>query len=96
MRKQTSNVSPAAWSRNDITPEMLRQLEELPVRRNMVTLLTYVRDNKVVGTQSTGNMPLQAVREVTARFVVPPVLEQTIGDHTYRLRSVVIGRETWR
>jgi len=66
---------------------MLRQMEELALRRDMLTLLTYVRDNKVVGTQSTGNMPLKAVREVTACFVNPPVLEETIGDHTYRLRS---------
>jgi hypothetical protein len=53
----------------------------------MVTLLTFVRDNKVVGTQSTGNMPLKAVRKVTARFVEPPQLDTTVGDHTYRLRS---------
>lgn len=53
----------------------------------MVTLLTYVRDTKVVGTQGTGNMPLKAVREVTAHFVKPPKLETTIGDRTYRLRS---------
>jgi hypothetical protein len=66
---------------------MIRQAEELPLRRDMVTLLTYVRDNKVVGTQSTGNMPLKAVREVTARFVKPPQLDATIGDHTYRLRT---------
>lgn len=87
MRKQTSSFSPEAWSRHDVTSEILHQMEELALRRDMVTLLIYVRDNKVVGTQSTGNMPLKAVREVTARFVVPPVLEQTIGDHTYRLRS---------
>jgi hypothetical protein len=67
--------------------EVVCQAEVLPLRRDMMTLLTFVRDNKVVGTQSTGNMPLKAVREVTARFVEPPKLETTIGDHTYRLRS---------
>ncbi len=61
--------------------------ETLSLRRDMVTLLTYVRDNKVVGTQSTGNMPLKAVREVTARFVKPPRLDTIIGERTYRLRS---------
>ncbi len=71
----------------DHAPEVVRQAQELPLRQDMVTLLTFVRDNKVVGTQSTGNMPLKAVREVTARFVNPPQLDTTIGDHTYRLRS---------
>jgi hypothetical protein len=32
-------------------------------------------------------MPLKAVRTVTARFVEPPLLDTTIGDHTYRLRT---------
>jgi len=47
--------------------EVDRQAEALPLRRDMVTLLAYVRDNRVIGTQSTGNLPLKAVREVTAR-----------------------------
>jgi hypothetical protein len=67
--------------------EMTGQADGLPLRRDMVTLLMFVRDNKVIGTQSTGNMPLKAVRQVTASFVKPPKLESTIGDHTYRLRS---------
>jgi hypothetical protein len=64
-----------------------QQAEELPLRRDMVTLLTYLRDNRVTGTQSTGNLTLKAVREVTARFVHPPQLDTTIGDRTYRLRT---------
>jgi hypothetical protein len=64
-----------------------QQAEELPLRRDMVALLTYLRDNRVTGTQSTGNLTLKAVREVTARFVHPPQLDTTIGDRTYRLRT---------
>jgi len=64
-----------------------QQAQELPLRRDMVTLLTYLRDNRVTGTQSTGNLTLKAVREVTARFVHPPELDTTIGDRTYRLRT---------
>jgi hypothetical protein len=63
------------------------QAEALPLRRDMVTLLTYLHENRVKGTRSTGNLPLKAVREVTARFVNPPQLDTTIGDRTYRLRS---------
>jgi hypothetical protein len=86
-RVETARERMKAWLRQYHTPEMVRQAEELPVRRDMVTLLSYVRDHKVVGTQSTGNMPLKAVREVTGHFVEPPTLDTTIGDHTYRLRS---------
>ena len=67
--------------------EIRSQAETLPLRQDMVTLLTYVRDNKVVGTQSTGNLPRKAVREVTAQFVEPPMLDMTIGERTYLLRS---------
>jgi len=67
--------------------EVIRQAEALPLRRDMVTLLTYVRDNKVIGTQSTGNLPLKAVHEVTTRFVHPPKLADKIGDYTYHVRS---------
>jgi hypothetical protein len=61
--------------------------ENLPLRRDMITLLTYLRDNKVTGTQSTGNLPLKAVREICARFVNPPKLEDVIGEHIYPVRS---------
>jgi len=61
--------------------------EELPLRRDVVTMLIYLRDNKVTGTQSTGNLPLKAVGEICARFVDPPKLEETIGGHVYRVRS---------
>ncbi len=77
----------SAWLKRYHNTEVVRQAQVLPLRRDMVTLLTFVRDNKVVGTQSTGNMPLKVVREVTTRFVKPPKLETTIGDRTYRLRS---------
>jgi hypothetical protein len=75
------------WLRRHHTPERIDEAEAVPMRRDLVTLLEYVRDNKVVGTQSTGNMQLKTIREVTARFVVPPVLDTTIGNHTYKLRT---------
>ena len=61
--------------------------ENLPLRRDMITLLAYLRDNKVTGTQSTGNLPLKAVHEICAQFVNPPLLDKSIGDHVYRVRS---------
>jgi hypothetical protein len=76
-----------AWLQQYRTPEMVRQARVLPLRRDMLTLLTFVRDKEVVGAQSTGNMPLKAVREVTARFVDPSQLDTTIGDRVYKLRT---------
>lgn len=74
------------WSKT--LPEQQKLVaEELPLRRDVVTLLTYLRDNKVTGTQSTGNLPLKAVHEICARFVDPPRLEHAIGEHVYRVRS---------
>jgi len=75
------------WLRIHYTPERVQEAQALFLRRDMVTFLTYVRDHKVVGTRSTGNMPLKAIREVTAQFVHPPILDETIGDHVYKLRT---------
>lgn len=77
----------SVWLDRHQNPEIIRQAEALPLRRDMETLLTFVRDNKVVGTQGAGNMPLKAVRVVTARFVNPPKLEDKIGSHVFRIRS---------
>jgi len=76
----------ATWMQQ-ITDAQAAQAEALPLRRDMVTLLTYLHDNRVTGTRNTGNLPLKAVREVTADFVNPPKLETTTGDRTYRIRS---------
>ncbi len=59
----------------------------LAVRQDMVTLLGYFKEKHPVGTQSTGNLQLKAVREVCARFVHPPKLDEKIGDKVYKLRS---------
>ncbi|MCY2996264.1 MAG: hypothetical protein NTY19_51705 [Planctomycetota bacterium] len=75
------------WLANQRDVSLERTAEELPLRRDVVTLLAFVRDNKIVGSPSTGNMPLKAVQEVTAQFVKPPCLEETIGEKTYRIRS---------
>lgn len=63
------------------------QLDELPLRRDTVSLLTYLRDHPTTGTQSTGNLPLKAIREATGNFVHPPALESKIGDQVYKVRS---------
>jgi hypothetical protein len=61
--------------------------ENLPLRRDFAVLFAYLAENKVVGTQGTGNFPLKHVRGITEKFVVPPALEEKIGDKVYRVRS---------
>lgn len=74
------------WAKN--LPEYQQALaEKLPLRRDVVALLTYLYDNKVTGTQATGNLPLKAVREICGRFVDPPKLEETIGKYIHRVGS---------
>jgi hypothetical protein len=61
--------------------------ENLALRRDVIALLVYLRDHKVTGTPSTGNLPLKAVNEICIRFANPPKLEVDIGGHIYRARS---------
>ncbi|MBN1666412.1 MAG: plasmid pRiA4b ORF-3 family protein [Anaerolineales bacterium] len=63
------------------------QIRNLPVRQDAVTLLTYVNDNRISGTQGTGNFPLKAIREVAPHFVQKLVLEEKIGDRVRKIRS---------
>lgn len=75
-----------AWSQG-LNQKQIALAESLAVRRDMVTLLNYFQEKQPVGTQSTGNLQLKAVREVCAQFVHPPKLEDTIGDYHYQIRS---------
>ena len=84
--QQASEEALLAWVQN-LTPEQNRVFESLTLRRDMLTFLEYLSQNRVVGTQSTGNLPLKAVREICAGFVKPPALEETIGGHVYKVRS---------
>ncbi len=72
--------------------EQHRAAAALPLRRDVVALVTYLRDHKVTGTQSTGNFPLKAVGAIGALFVEPPELTSTIGEQTYKVQSEL---EVW-
>ncbi len=71
----------------DLTENERNHYKSLPLRRDTVTLLKYLRDHKVTGTTSQGNLPLKAIRDVTAAFVNPPIIEKEIGDRIYEIRS---------
>ena len=74
------------WAQ-ELDKKQLALVESLALRQDMVTFLSYLNKNRVVGTQSTGNLPLKAVREICAQFVNPPALEEKIGDKVYKIRS---------
>ena len=76
----------SSWLEN-LSPKQRSQLDELPLRRDTVSMLTYLRDHSVKGTQSTGNLPLKAVREIACGLVQPPVLDRKIGERVYKLRT---------
>lgn len=76
----------ASWV-SGLDEKQIAQTEALAVRKDMVTFLSYLKENRVVGTPSTGNLPLKAIREICAKFVKPPMLDNKIGDHVYKLRS---------
>jgi hypothetical protein len=78
-----------------VTPAAERHEEtarNLPLRLDVCALISYIRDNKVTGTSSTGNLPLKAVTDVSSAFVNPPALETRIGSVVYRFRS---EEEVW-
>ena len=72
---------------HSLSDEQRNTANNLALRKDMITLLSYLRDNKVTGTQSTGNFPLKDVREICSRFISPPKLEETVEEHVYRIRS---------
>jgi hypothetical protein len=76
----------SSWSQT-LSDDQRAVAEGLPLRRDVIILLTYLRDNRVIGTQSTGNLPLKAVHEICAQFVNPLELEVIIGDYVYRIRT---------
>ncbi len=70
-----------------LNEEQRQAAEALPLRRDVLTLLNYLRANRVTGTQSTGNLPLKAIRAICSQFVDPPQLETRIGEYVSRMRS---------
>lgn len=67
--------------------EQRQVVEALPLRRDVLTLLNYLKANRVTGTQSTGNLPLKAIQAICGQFVAPLDLETHIGEHVFRVRS---------
>ena len=74
------------WIRN-LSPEHRQYAKSLEFRRDVVSLLTYLKDHKVKGTKATGNFPRRDIRAIAARFEHPLRLDQQFGDLVYELRT---------
>lgn len=65
----------------------LETIQKLPLLRDVNTLLVYLRDNKITGTSSTGNLSQKAVREFAALMTLPPRLKIEIGPYIHELKN---------
>lgn len=72
---------------NHISPQDRQYADNLAFRRDVVTLLKYLQENKVRGTKATGNFPRKDIRAITAAFINPPDLDLEIGDHVYSMHT---------
>lgn len=82
---------PAVWGTAD-RAELEAAARDLPLRRDMLAFLGYLRDHTVRGTSSRGNLPLKAVAEVAALLVDPPAMEIRLGSLAYPVRN---EEEVW-
>lgn len=59
--------------------------EYLPLRKNLVAMLKYLQENKVVGTKATGNFPRKHIRAMAEGFVQPfPVDIELYGEVVFK------------
>lgn len=96
IRESTWPVGPLygnfrAMTQNKWTESLPKRLKvaaaDLPLRRDMVTLLTYLQNYKVKGTKARGNFPRKDIRAITADFVNPPRLDLEFEDVVWKLQS---------
>ncbi len=74
------------WAQK-LTSKQAKKFDSLALHLDMRAFLTYLIENRTVGTQSTGNLPLKAVRAICEKFVHPPALKEMLGDYTRTVRS---------
>ena len=76
LRKQIREfISEPRRLKNIQTAENEAYAKALPLRNDVIALITYLRDNKVTGTQATGNFPRKAIYAIGPLFTKPPILD---------------------
>lgn len=64
----------------------------LPVRRDIHVLLDYLLANRVIGTQSTGNLPVKEGETICANFSKPIPFQTGMGKYNLKVKSIA---EVW-
>jgi hypothetical protein len=77
----------AIYLDSQATAEIDQIASSLEFVRDMNTFLRFIRENRIIGTQSTGNMPVKMVAELAKLLVHPPAMEEKVGDRIYKIRS---------
>jgi hypothetical protein len=72
---------------NQISPEDREIINLLPLRRDVVSLVTYIKEHRIKGTQSTGNFPRKAVQDIAKLIVNPPVMRYEFQDRTIEFKN---------
>ncbi len=78
-RRQASLLDPFHWARYR-RDDWEAQAKALQLRQQVVTLIHYINENKVTGTQSTGNFPRKAIAAIAVRFPQPIQLSLNESD----------------
>ena len=75
------------FSLPDVNDEFKRFCLDHPLRKDIIVIMNYLMNNKVVGTKATGNFPLKAVAGICAQFDTPISMDPLDGDVQYPVRS---------
>jgi hypothetical protein len=86
-REQEEFAESTAAIIETLTPNELHEFDALPLRKNMLVFLDFLAQNRIIGTSSTGNLPLKAVYAICEKFVPPLELDHTIGDRVFKIHS---------
>lgn len=84
-------LSAVDWARH-LPADAKIEADNLSICKDVSVLLIYVRDHRLTGAKTTGNLPLKAVREIAAMMTHPPVLDIKYGFYVSRLSS---EEEVW-
>ena len=84
---QMELLEPLAPVSKAMTGEEKSLFKQVPLRKNVLVILKYLKNNRVVGTEGTGNFPVKAVREIYQKFENAPMPTIILKQALQRIRS---------
>jgi len=79
-------VVDAAWLRA-LDDQFGAEARSLALRRDMLIFLDYLLVNRVVGTQSTGNLPVKDGETICASLSKPISFQEQVGERLFKIQS---------